>query len=183
MSANQSLIQAHIRRLAIVGVGLIGGSLARALREAGVVEWIIGVGRQADNLMAAQRLGVIDEWTQDITKAVAGADMVVLATPVGAMAAVLQSMLPALSKTTIITDAGSVKGEVVNMARSILGSGSSMFVPAHPIAGTENTGVEASFAALYRQRYVILTPSRTLRRLQLPLLKGCGPLQEHTCSG
>jgi len=83
---------------------------------------------------------------------------VFLVTPVGAMAAVLKAMLPALSATTIITDAGSVKGEVVSCAEAILGAASPMFVPGHPIAGTENAGVEASFAELYQQRYVILTP-------------------------
>ncbi len=158
MGEDQHLEQLNIGRLVIVGVGLIGGSLARALRTAGVVKRIIGVGRQADNLITAQRLGVIDEWTHDAAAAVESADVVVLATPVGAMASVLRAMLPTLSKQTIITDVGSVKGEVVANVCSILGNGGAMFVPGHPIAGTENTGVEASFAELYRQRYVILTP-------------------------
>jgi len=160
-----------IRRLAIVGVGLIGGSLARALREAGAVEWIIGVGRQAQNLQTAQRLGVIDEWTHDIAIATAQADVVVLATPVGAMAGVLRAMLPALSDATVITDAGSVKGEVVAVARSILGHRARLFVPGHPIAGTENTGVEASFPELFRHRYVILTPQPDTSERALGLIE------------
>ncbi|WP_456417098.1 prephenate dehydrogenase [Thiolapillus sp.] len=147
-----------IRRLAIIGVGLIGGSLARALREAGEVGEIIGCGRSRENLEKAVELGVIDFCTHDIGEAVEGADMVFLAIPLGAMKEAFAAMQGHLAPGTVITDGGSCKGSVVADARAVFGEMPAMLVPGHPIAGTERNGVEASFAALYRNRRVILTP-------------------------
>lgn len=154
MAAKRPLIQ----RLCIIGVGLIGGSLARALREAGEVGEVIGCGRGEANLQAAVRLGVVDRYETDPAHAVAGADVVVVAVPLGAMAAVLRSIVPHLAPEAVVTDVGSAKGSVVEDVARIYGGIPPRFVPGHPIAGTENSGVEASFATLFQRRRVILTP-------------------------
>lgn len=148
---------AMIKQLTIIGVGLIGGSLARALRQAGVVETVVGGGRGEANLRRAQELGVIDRYELDLAKAAAGADVVVVGVPLGAMRRVFEAIAPVLKPDAIITDVGSAKGTVVADARAALGPRPS-FVPGHPIAGTEKSGVEASFAELYQRRKVILTP-------------------------
>jgi prephenate dehydrogenase len=147
-----------IQRLAIIGVGLIGGSLARALRRAGAVHEVVGCGRSLGNLQRAVELGVIDRYSQDPAEAVAGADLVFLAVPLGAMAATFAAIRDHLAPAAILTDGGSVKGSVVEDARQVFGQPPPRFVPGHPIAGTEQSGVDASFAELYRNRRVILTP-------------------------
>ncbi len=139
-------------------MGLIGGSLARALRRAGQCDEIVGCGRDEAHLQKAVTLGVIDRYETDIAAAVAGADVVVLAIPLRAMVSVLQQMLMGLAPNAVVTDVGSAKGCVVEEARAILGDRLCDFVPGHPIAGTEKSGVEASFAELFDQRSVILTP-------------------------
>lgn len=147
-----------IQRLAIIGVGLIGGSLARALRDAGHVQEIVGYGRGLANLQRAVDLGVVDRIETSLNKAVSGADMVVLATPVGVIPEILETISPYLDKNAIVTDVGSVKGSVVAAARTALGNKLGVFVPGHPIAGTERSGVEASHAGLFAGRRVVLTP-------------------------
>jgi len=147
-----------IRRLAILGVGLIGGSLARALRDAGHVQEIVGFGRGLANLQRAVELGVVDRIETSLSAAVNAADMVVLATPVGTMSEILKIIAPYLGSDTVVTDVGSVKGSVVSVARSALGKKLDGFVPGHPIAGTERSGVEASLANLFVGRRVVLTP-------------------------
>lgn len=150
--------QPLIRRLCIIGVGLIGGSLARALREVGEVGEVVGGGRGEDNLQAAVRLGVIDRYETDLTQAVTGADAVVVAVPLGAIEAVLRVIAPHLAPDAVLTDAGSAKGSVVADVERVYGHIPPNFVPGHPIAGTEKSGVEASFATLFQRRRVILTP-------------------------
>lgn len=147
-----------IRRLCVLGVGLIGGSLARALRQAGQVQEIVGCSRREEHLREAVELGVIDRFETDAARAVQGADMVVLCVPLGAMESALRSIAPALSPDAVLTDAGSAKASVVAAARAAFGRIPPGFVPGHPIAGTEQSGVAASFAELYRNRKVILTP-------------------------
>jgi prephenate dehydrogenase len=147
-----------IRRLAILGVGLIGGSLARALRDVGHVQEIVGYGRGLGNLQRAVELGVVDRVETSLSAAVSGADMVVLATPVGTMPEMLRGIAPYLGADTIVTDVGSVKGSVAAAALSALGAKAGCFVPGHPIAGTERSGVEASFASLFVGRRVVVTP-------------------------
>ena len=147
-----------IHRLAVIGVGLIGGSLARALREAGEVREIVGCGRSRENLEKAVELGVVDRYTHDVAEAVEGADLVFVGVPLGAMKGVFQAMRGHLAEEAVITDGGSAKGSVVKDAREAFGEVPAGFVPGHPIAGTERNGVEASFATLYRNRRVILTP-------------------------
>ena len=147
-----------IKRLAVIGVGLIGGSYARALRAAGQVEEIIGCGRSRENLERAVELGVIDTYSHDIGEAVEGADLIFLAVPLGAIRAAFEAMKGHLADKAIITDAGSVKGSVIRDCEAVFGAMLPNFVPGHPIAGTEQNGVEASFAELYKNRRVILTP-------------------------
>ncbi len=155
------------QRLAIIGVGLIGGSLARALRAAGEVNEIIGCGRGKENLEKAVKLGVIDSYTHDTGKAVTGSDLIFLAVPLGAMAQTFAAMKGHLSENTVITDGGSAKGSVINDCKTALGELPSGFVPGHPIAGTENSGVEASFPELYQDRRVILTPTASTSKQAL----------------
>lgn len=147
-----------IKKLAIFGVGLIGGSFALALREAGAVGEIVGVGRSAENLRAALDLGVIDRIATDAADAVSHADLVLLAMPVGQMGAVMGQIAPHLTAGSAVTDAGSTKQDVVALAREHLGSHLACFVPGHPIAGAENSGVTAARAELFRDRNTVLTP-------------------------
>ena len=145
-------------RLCIIGVGLIGGSLARAVRRAAVVGEIVGAGRDEVQLRKAVALGVIDRYELDFARAVQGADIVVLAVPLGAMESVLRTIAPHCKTEAVITDVGSAKASVVAAAQAIYGEVPARFVPGHPIAGTERSGVEASFAELFQDRRVILTP-------------------------
>ncbi len=147
-----------IERLCIIGVGLIGGSLACALREAGAVGEIVGCNRSPGSLARARELGVIDRGDSDPAEAVKEADVVVLAVPMGAMEGVFKQIASSLKAGAVITDAGSTKGHVVTAARSAFGEMPPFVVPGHPIAGTEQSGVEAAFPELYRDRRVILTP-------------------------
>lgn len=148
----------RFRRLAVIGVGLIGGSLARALREADMVEEIVGCGRGRPNLERAVQLGVIDSFSHDVGEAVTDADLIFVAVPLGAMYATFEAMKDRLAADCVITDGGSVKASVVADIGKAFGELPGCFVPGHPIAGTEQNGVEASFASLYRERRVILTP-------------------------
>ncbi|MEK7717887.1 MAG: prephenate dehydrogenase/arogenate dehydrogenase family protein, partial [Pseudomonadota bacterium] len=147
-----------INKLCIVGIGLIGGSLARALRVAGYAHEIVGYGRSVGNLQQAVELGVIDRAEVSLADAVRHVDMVVLAVPVGCMAEILGEVGPALADQAVVTDVGSVKGSVIAAARSALGKRFAHFVPGHPLAGTEQSGVAASQADLFQGRRVILSP-------------------------
>ena len=148
-----------IRRLCIIGTGLIGGSLARDLRRLGAVDEIVGSSRRVANLERAVELGIIDRFETDAARAVAGADMVVVAVPLGAITAVFERVRDTVGHDAAITDVGSAKSSVVAAARSVLGPRLPQFVPAHPIAGTEHSGVEASVQRLFEGRRVIVTPA------------------------
>ena len=147
-----------IGRLCIIGTGLIGGSLARALRVAGHCGEVVGCSRNPAHLQEAVDLGVIDRFDTDPAQAVAGADMVLVAVPLGAMEAVFRALRDRLDEDAVLTDVGSAKTGVIEAARRGFGELPSNFVPGHPIAGTEQSGVAASFAELFRDRRVILTP-------------------------
>jgi len=147
-----------IDHLCVIGVGLIGGSLALALKKAGYVKKVTGLGRSIENLEKAQRLGVIDHYETDYAKAVTHADVILVAVPIGSMEAVFRKIDPHLQKNTIVTDAGSAKHTVIEAAKKIFGRKINQFVPGHPIAGTEKSGAEAAFDSLYQKRRVILTP-------------------------
>ena len=147
-----------IQRLTIIGVGLIGGSLARALKQENVCGEIVGCGRNTVNLQHAIDLGVIDRYDTHPANAASGADMVIVAVPLGTMSQIFAAIRETLVPHAIITDVGSAKATVVADARQHLGQFFPHFVPAHPIAGTEKSGVAASYAELFENHRVVLTP-------------------------
>jgi prephenate dehydrogenase len=149
-----------IGKLVVIGTGLIGGSFALALKRARAVKRVVGVGRTRRNLAAALKLKVIDEASQDPARAVREADLVLLAVPVGQMAAVMSAIAPHLPAHAVVTDAGSTKSDVIACAQRFLARHLARFVPGHPIAGTENSGAAAAVPDLFRERNVILTPQR-----------------------
>ncbi|MRR53179.1 MAG: prephenate dehydrogenase/arogenate dehydrogenase family protein [Deltaproteobacteria bacterium] len=146
------------KRMAVIGVGLIGGSLVRVLRQQGEVDEIVGIGRTEPNLQRAVELGVIDRYSQDPCQGVLGADLVFLATPVCSIAAVLEKIAPYLAPGCVVTDGGSVKESVVAACEPLMPAGT-FFVGGHPIAGTEKSGVDASFATLFAGKRCIVTPT------------------------
>ncbi len=149
-----------IKRLAVIGVGLIGGSFALALREAGVVEMIVGIDSDHSNLELALSRGIIDEVAVNAFSGVSTADVVFISVPVCSIAPVLRSIAQALPPGCIVTDGGSVKAAIVSECDALIPSGCS-FVGGHPIAGTENSGAAAAFPGLFRGKRSILTPGDT----------------------
>lgn len=147
-------MSAAINTLAIVGVGLIGGSLSLSLKAKAAVGRVVGVGRSQANLDEALRLGVIDSVAT--LQEAAKADIIFVATPVAQMSAVFAALAPHLGPNSIVTDGGSTKQDVVAAARVVLGDKFNQFVPAHPIAGTEKTGAGAAFATLYEKRKIVI---------------------------
>ena len=145
-------------RLALIGVGMIGGSFARALRASGKVDQVVGFDTRSEALRRAIELGVIDRFTESAAHAVDQCEVVMIATPVGSTQGVLQAIAPNLSSTAIVTDVGSTKMSVVEAARHALGASFKRFVPGHPIAGSEQSGVEYSETALFRDKLFIATP-------------------------
>ncbi|MBA0922493.1 MAG: prephenate dehydrogenase/arogenate dehydrogenase family protein [Nitrosospira sp.] len=147
-----------LNKLVIIGVGLIGGSFALALRRASLVEHIVGIGRSRENLLRAKELGVIDEIANDLQEALKDADLVLLAVPVGQIGKTIAQISLYLESKTIVTDVGSTKQDVIIAARSFLAHNLRNFVPSHPIAGTELSGVNAANANLFHHKHLILTP-------------------------
>ncbi|MFP5418495.1 MAG: prephenate dehydrogenase [Gammaproteobacteria bacterium] len=150
-----------VNTLAVVGTGLIGGSFALALKQAGAVREVLGVGRSPARLAVARELGLIDravDWVE-----AAHADCILLALPVGETEAVLKQLAPHLKSGAIVTDAGSTKASVVAAARAVLGARIADFVPGHPIAGSEQSGPGAARAELYQGKRVVLTPQPDTR--------------------
>jgi len=158
MSRSGEAPKERFGRVAVVGVGLIGGSFALALKAAKACEEIVGVGRGRANLEAALALGAIDRATGDVAQAAQGADLVLVATPVAQFAAVFEALEPVLAPRALVTDAGSTKRDVVAAARARLGAKISHFVPAHPIAGAEQSGAAAAKAELFRGKRVVVVP-------------------------
>ena len=174
---------AVFKKIAIFGVGLIGGSFALALKKSGAVGEVVGVGRRRETLVRAASLGIIDSHTDDIAQALAGADLVLIAAPVAQTASLLQAMAPHLQPDTVVTDAGSTKTDVVLAARAALGSKIHQFVPGHPIAGREQNGPEAALSDLYVGKKIILTalpenPSAAVDRVT-DAWQRCGALVHH----
>ncbi|HEX8987744.1 MAG TPA: prephenate dehydrogenase/arogenate dehydrogenase family protein [Rhodocyclaceae bacterium] len=145
-------------KVVVCGVGLIGGSFALALKSAQAVGEVVGLGRSRAPLEEALALGVIDRIATDWADAAAGADLVLLGMPVGQMPAVMDALVPHLKPGTIVTDGGSTKGDVVAAARAAFGGKIAQFVPGHPIAGAEKSGVSAAKPDLYVDKRVVLTP-------------------------
>ena len=148
----------HFNKVTIIGVGLIGGSLAISLKEAGACAMVVGVGRGIENLKTAKRLGIIDSYTTDVKEGVKDSDFVVVGVPVLSIAKVVKTAAPYLKKGCIVTDVGSVKEAVVRDVEPLMPKGV-YFVAGHPIAGTEHSGAEAAFSGLFKDRRCILTPT------------------------
>ena len=148
----------HIVKLVVVGVGLIGGSVAAALKRRMVVDRVIGVGRGNANMQQALALGVIDEIAQDLSSAARDADLVLVAVPVRQTAGVLQQLRESVQRGAIVTDAGSTKRDFARMARDAFGTAVKQVVPGHPIAGAERTGVAAADPDLFSGKRTVLTP-------------------------
>ena len=162
----------RLKTLAIVGVGLIGGSFALALRRAGAVASVVGFDRDGTALERAAALGVIDTAAGSVSEAAKGADLVVVAVPVRAIGTVLHDVALAIEAGAVVTDVGSTKGEVVRTAREELRDRFPRFVPGHPIAGRETSGVEAATADLFRGARVVLTPAPETAADALELVRG-----------
>jgi prephenate dehydrogenase len=146
-----------LKRIAIFGVGLIGGSFALALKKAGAVGHVVGVGRTAATLARAKELGIVDTISTSVAEALRDADLVLVAAPVAQTGAILAAIEPHLQPGTVVTDAGSTKADVVAAARAAFGNKIAQFVPGHPIAGRELNGPDAAIADLYVGKKVVLT--------------------------
>ncbi|HCN87893.1 MAG TPA: prephenate dehydrogenase/arogenate dehydrogenase family protein [Oxalobacteraceae bacterium] len=146
------------KKIAIFGVGLIGGSFALALKNADAVERVLGLGRSAASLARARELGIIDEIATSVAEAVRDTDLILVAAPVAQTEAILAAIAPYLQPGTVVTDAGSTKSDVVAAARKALGVKVAQFVPGHPIAGRELNGPDAAIADLYVGKKVVLAP-------------------------
>jgi prephenate dehydrogenase len=155
--------EAVINNLCVIGTGLIGGSFCLALKQAGACNRIIGAGRSEQTLQKAKQLKIVDAYETDIRAAVKDADVIFVSVPLGATQAVFEKIDAGLKHSgnsrAVITDAGSSKAEVQQIANKVFGENSHRFVAGHPIAGTENSGPGAAFADLYKERRVILTPA------------------------
>lgn len=151
-------VKPEFGKVVIFGVGLIGGSYALALKAAGQVDEVVGFGRSLATLTQALDLGIIDRVGANAGQEVADADLVLIATPVGQMPEIMARIAPYLGPETVVTDGGSTKSDVASVARSAFGERVGQFVPAHPIAGAENSGAAAARADLYREKKVVLTP-------------------------
>ena len=160
-----------LNKLVIFGVGLIGGSFALAVKRAGLAKRIVGVGRSETNLNKALRLGVIDEVANDVAQAVRSADVILLALPVGQMRRVMRAIAPHLEPHTLVTDAGSTKQDVAACARECLASHLERFVPAHPVAGAELSGVAAASADLFVNKNLVVTPLAKTEKKALKRIK------------
>jgi len=146
-----------IKRLALIGIGLIGSSIARGARQFGLADEIVVQSRRAETVKTAERLKLGDRYTTSAADASAGADLVIAAVPVGASGAVAKEIGPVLKPGAIVSDVGSVKESVIRQMQPHLPK-RVHFVPAHPVAGTEHSGPEAGFAELFQNRWTILTP-------------------------
>jgi len=151
-------MQAEFGKVVVFGVGLIGGSFALGLKAAEQVDEIVGFGRSLATLTQALDIGIIDRVGASAGQEVADADLVLIATPVGQMPEIMARIAPYLGPETVVTDGGSTKSDVVAVARAAFGDRIGQFVPAHPIAGAENSGAAAARAGLYREKKVVLTP-------------------------
>ena len=150
-----------INKIAVIGVGLIGGSLIRALRKASAVKEVIGYDRNTAQLQSALKQNIIDVAKSAIDVTIADANIIVIATPVGAIQQIFEQISPFINKKVTVTDVGSTKVSVINDCKNVFGELPTWFVPGHPIAGTEKSGVNNSFANLFTNRQVILTPTKT----------------------
>ena len=146
------------QRVALIGLGLIAGSMSLAMREGGLAARVVGYARSAETRDTAREIGLVDEVVDSAAEAVAGADLVVLAVPVGAMGAVAAEIAPHLAPGAILTDVGSVKQSVIDAVGPHVPEGVH-FIPGHPLAGTEHSGPRSGFASLFQNRWWLFTPT------------------------
>lgn len=145
------------QRVALIGLGLIAGSMSLAMRENGLAARVVGYARSPETRQTAREIGLVDEVAETAIEAVAGADLIVLAVPVGAMGDVAAEIAPHLAPGAILTDVGSVKQSVIDAVGPHVPEGVH-FIPGHPLAGTEHSGPRSGFATLFRNRWWLLTP-------------------------
>ncbi len=155
------LSNSSFNKVTIIGVGLIGGSFAKGLKEQGLAQTVFGFGQHEANLKKAVALGVVDAYSTDIKIAVENSDLIMLSVPLGVMTSVLEQIKPYLKPNVIITDAGSAKSSVIQAVKTVFGVLPEHFVPGHPIAGKEKSGVEAADSTLFVKHRVILTPDES----------------------
>ena len=160
-----------INKITIIGVGLIGGSLAKAIKENNLAKVVFGFGRDLNRLEKAQKANVIDQFSTNLKEAINDSDIVVIATPVGSFKEILSEIKPFLTDKILITDVGSTKTNIVSIVKQILGEYSNFFVPAHPIAGKEKSGFESSESSLFNNKKVIITPLETNRAESINLIQ------------
>ena len=150
-----------INKITIIGVGLIGGSLAKAIKENNLAKVVFGFGRDLNRLEKAQKANVIDQFSTNLKDAINDSDIVIIATPVGSFKEILNEIKPFLTSKIVISDVGSTKTNIASIVSQTLGDYSNCFIPAHPIAGKEKSGFEASESNLFNNRKVIITPLET----------------------
>ena len=150
-----------INKITIIGVGLIGGSLAKAIKENNLAKVVFGFGRDLNRLEEAQKANVIDQFSTNLQDAINDSDIVIIATPVGSFQEILSEIKPFLTSKIVISDVGSTKTNIASIVSQTLGDYSNYFIPAHPIAGKEKSGFEASESNLFNNRKVIITPLET----------------------
>jgi prephenate dehydrogenase len=152
------------KQMTVIGVGLIGGSLALAAKRKGLVQTVVGYGNKRGDLHKAASMGAVDRFFLTLPKAIEGADLIVLATPIGAFEHITKAFAPYLKPGAIVTDVGSVKGELVSKIESLLSGGTppagrASFVGGHPMAGSEKSGIQSAFPTLFDKALAILTPT------------------------
>ena len=150
-----------INKITIIGVGLIGGSLAKAIKENNLAKVVFGYGRDLNRLEKAKKANVIDQFSTNLKDAINDSDIVIIATPVGSFQEILSEIKPFLTSKIVISDVGSTKTNIASIVSQTLGDYSNYFIPAHPIAGKEKSGFEASESNLFNNRKVIITPLET----------------------
>jgi len=158
VTVSESKDTTFIEHLAVLGVGLIGGSLAASLKKRDCVKHVSGYGRSQANLTLASRLGLIDKVSNSVEEAVRGADVVLIASPIGAIGELLDEIRQHAPKKAIVTDVGSAKAGVIAIAESALGDRFPLFVPGHPVAGSERSGASAADPELFVDHWAVLTP-------------------------
>jgi len=160
------------KKVCIIGIGLLGGSLGQALRRRKLARQVVGCARRQATVAEARRAGAVDSATLDPAEAVADADLVVLCTPIAQMRSTLVKLLPHLKRGAVVTDVGSVKGRVVRELESLAARAGGCFVGSHPMAGSERMGVTSARADLYAGAVCVVTPSRRSNRNAVRAVEG-----------
>ncbi len=150
----------HWKKITLVGVGLLGGSLGLALKSRRLADVVVGFVRRAASVRESEQCGAVDHATRDLPSAAAGAELIVLCTPIAQMRPLVEAMLPALEPGAIVTDVGSVKGSVIRELEPLVAKAGAYFVGSHPMAGSEKSGVSAARADLYVDAVCVITPTR-----------------------